>query len=429
MRPISCLLSLLALASAAQGQADYIAHEPLESAGFVKLWQLQLPLEAGQEVRDAYQVEDALYVATNDGHVYALHTDSGALRWMREVTTGGYRVTRPSHVGDRVVFVTTSQVTQYDRLSGEPIRRFNLRFPASSGNVSDGTHYYFGSLNRRFYSFDVQADFDTWKAGTNGSILSTPALFGEYLFVASDDGGVYACVAADKRFHWQTSTTGPNTADLVADERGVYVASRDRSLYSLNLVNGRVQWRTRLSGPLLVAPVVTPETAYQFESYDGLVAINTGLKDIEERVRWRLPRGLSMLTVLEAAAIVLTRDEAILVVDNQSGAVTAEISAPGFNLCVPRPTERSILLVSRDGRIFNAKPKGAPLVTRSDLRKAIYGADATATTSTRPATTRPSAPPAADSSRAAPQGPPVGGKSKVSRDYGRGSSPGAGEKP
>ncbi|MFO0838698.1 MAG: PQQ-binding-like beta-propeller repeat protein [Phycisphaerae bacterium] len=426
MRLALTFVALLFAGAVVRAEDDYIPNSGLDAAGFVKLWQLRLPLEPGQQVADAYSVDEALYVATKDGYVYALDIDTGALRWMHQVTTGGYRVLRPCHVGDRVIFVTASQSTQYDRLTGEPIRRTNLRYPAGSGLVGDNGQYFFGSLNRRFYCLGVNDDFETWKSGTNGSIVSTPALHGEVLYVASDDGGVYSCFTADKRFHWQSATTGANTADLVADERGVYVASRDRSLYLFDQQFGKVVWRARLSGPLTEAPSVTTEVAYQFESLDGLVAINTAVLDVQERVRWKLPRGRALLTVHENNAYVLSRQESILVVDNVDGNLISEIPAAGFGIPAPRPADALIMLGSADGRLFAAKPKGAPRVRREDVRKAIYGeaktADATPTT--QPAR-QPVIPPAAETGRAQ-AGPPAGGKSKVSRDFGRGGASGAG---
>lgn len=398
---------------------DFVPAEALEAAKLSKLWQLRLPLAPDQSITDAWLVDDQIYAATNDGYVYAVHADTGALRWMRQVTRSGYRMRKPAHAGQRVIFVTPTDVMQIDRLLGDHLSQLELDFPASSGAASDGALYFFGGVNGRFYAYGVTDNFQYWKAGARGPVVSTPAVNGDMLFVASDTGSVFACRTYDKRFRWEWTASGSVTADLTVTDDGVYVATLDNSLYLLDPNYGAVRWRARFSGPLYDPPVVSGRLIYQFSPDDGLVALDADQVEVGEPAqRWRFLPGRSLLTHVNELAAVLVRD-AVVLLDDATGAVKHEIPAPGMHLALPTPGSGVILLASPDGRLFAAAERGKRFVTRDDVRRALLPPPREAP-ATQPAAAAPPAPPVAESPVALP---PVGGKSKISREFGRTGQP------
>jgi outer membrane protein assembly factor BamB len=415
-----CLWLLVAGAcQPALGQADFIPPEPLQQAGLVKYWELQLLLEKGQRLQTAYLVDDHLYLGTQDGYAFAVHAPTGLLRWLRPITRSGYPVRRPCHVGDRVILVTPGDIQVYDRRTGDPLARHDLRFPAGTGATSDGERIVVGGLDGRLYALDVQTQYLQWRAVTGGPISSNPALQGEAVFVANDRGIVNACTRSDKTFRWRFAAYGPVTADLVADDRGVFVASRDFSLYLLDLGYGNVRWRARLSGPLYEAPVVTAEYAYQYCPADGLVAVDaTSIGNTEDRVRWKLPTGREALTVHDGRVFVLTQQDTIVAVSVKDGTVAATIPACGFTLPMPAPSSATIFLAAPDGRVFCARPRGVAPLQKEDILEALRSSGAGKEAGT------PAAQPAVQPVAKAEDwlatkwpGAPSGGKSNVSREY------------
>ncbi|MCK4340374.1 MAG: PQQ-binding-like beta-propeller repeat protein [Phycisphaerae bacterium] len=419
-----CLGTLIALHSpAALADEDFIPAPALHKAGLIKFWQLQLPLEADQVLLDAYLVDDQLYLGTQDGYVFAVHAYTGAIRWLKPVTRSGYRIRRPCHAGGRVIFVTPVDVQIYDRLSGEGRARRELRFPARTAAVSDGRRFFVGGLDNRIYAFRVDGLFLDWRAVTDGPITSLPAIHGENVYVANEGGTVYACTRDRKVARWPNPafTYGPITADLVVDDSGVYVASRDQSLYLFDLYGGLIRWRARLSSPLYEAPYVSRELAYQYSMTDGLVAVETGLDyEIEQRLRWKLPQGRQVLAVDQKYVYVRSLDEKLLAVAKKDGQVVHSIPAAGFTLGIPAQ-DTTIFLASPDGKLFCARPRGAPLLQQQDIAKALLPAEpgtADKTSAGRP-TTQPAAE-APDYLGTKRGGVPIGGKSKVSRDFEKG---------
>jgi outer membrane protein assembly factor BamB len=410
---------LIVLVPVVLAGADHVDDTALHEAGLAKFWQLRLPLQPGQVVADSYLVDDQIYVATRDGYAYAIHAPTGVIRWIKEVTTGGYRVRRPCHAGYRTIFVTPPAVMQYDRYSGEPIRKTELRFPSGSAPVSDGMRYYVGGIDQKMYAFYLDEDFEAWKARAGGQILARPALFDQYLYFAGSDGSIYACVAADKQFYGSAQVIGPVTADVAVDSENVYIATQDNSLHSFDRALRGVRWRVRFSGPLREPPDVAGDAAFQYCAEDGLVAVNTGTVGVEQRVRWTLPRGRRLLATDGGRAYVLSRDGNILVVQIADGDVLHTIAAPGFTLPMYSPGELALFIAARDGRVFCARKRGVPFPNPEQLRAALRvprrpgeeePAEAAEQVVEKPGPTE-------DYLQSKRPGPPIGGKSKVSREY------------
>ena len=133
---------------------------------------------------------------------------TGAIRWVKEVTTAGYPVMQPCHLGKRTIFVFPPAFVQYDRYTGRPILAVETRFPIGSPAVSDGLRFYIGGIDQKIYAFSPDQDFEIWKARADGQIVSRPEILGDYLYFAGDDGTVYACKAANKIFLLASPASG-----------------------------------------------------------------------------------------------------------------------------------------------------------------------------------------------------------------------------
>lgn len=414
-------IGLVVAAAPAQDAADYLERNQLVASGMAKYWQLQLPLAPRQTITNAYLVDDQIYAVTDDGFAYAIHARAGAIRWYKQVTTGGYALWAPCHSGDRTIFATPAEARQYDRHYGTAIRAIDFRFPAGAPPVSHAGLYFVGGTDNRVYAFRVDwgtvkdnlfGDYEVWKIATESRVLSRPAIFGDLLAFACDDGHVYGCRTSDKRGRWITSLGTSVTADLVADEKGVYVANRDNSLYLLEPATGKVSWRVRLSGPLYAPPVVTPDMVFQHSREDGLCAIKSATTFEGSRLQWKLPLATSLLTVAGDRGYFLSSDGTIVSASLATGEITHHIDAPGMTIPMPSPADSTIYLASRDGRIFCARPVGTPPLTAEDVQAAMR----VAPVDHGPAASAASREPAAERRRDA-GGPAVGGKSRVSKAY------------
>lgn len=410
-----CASAFLCGAAAAD---DFVSSEALHAARLSKYWQLHVPLPQGELVDHLFLVDDQLYATTPGGLAYAIDAATGAIRWAQQITSDGYELSRPCHVGNHVAFATPSSIRLYEKYTGRPVYEIKPRFPVASPPMSDGRSIFIGGLNERFYALGPFNGFENWKTSTAGPTMSTATTREKHVYFASDRGVVYGCTTGQKIKAWVFRTFGMITGDLVCDDNGVYVPSHDQSLYMIERRRGKMLWRARMSGPLLEAPVLTPELAYQFEQNDGLAAIELA-PIVDQRVRWKLERGRTLLTVHDGDAIVLSRDGALLVVREEDGAVRHEIPAAGLTMGVSWADRATAIIAGHDGRIFCVRPKGTPVLLASDVNAALVTAGRTAEPEPEPEATLKT-----DESEVGIEsprkGPPVGGKSKVTKQFGGG---------
>lgn len=410
-----CVLLFALFASPAFAQ-DYVSAEALREIGLTRFWQIQLPLGPDQRIVDAYLVDDQIYLMTQDSYAFAVHAPTGAIRWLRPIVGGNYRVPAPCHVEGRTVFATPPKVIIFDKVSGDPVQEFALRFPAGTGPVTDGARFFIGGLDGRYYAFPFGRDFAIWKVLTQGRIVAQPVVFGEHLFVGSTDGRVLACRSVDKGRHWIRSTSGPIVGNLEANERGVYVPSQDQSLYLMGLDTGTPRWRVRLGGKLNEGPVVTPDVVFQFVTEDGLVAIEADPLKRGERVRWKLPDTRKALSLHEGMVWTLTRDGRLQAVNVEDGVAHGGAAVNGLTLPMPSPDNATVFLASADGRVFCARPVGVDPLQAEQVRLALLGdPEAEATDENEEPVVVIEEP----TTVTVPPGPALGGKSKISKSYGR----------
>jgi len=130
--------------------------------------------------------------------------------------------------------------------------------------------FYGGSVDGVVYALDLQSGRTNWQFYTDGPIRFAPAVWRDRLFVASDDGHLYALATADGRVLWK-QRGGPDHRAVLGNERlisrwpargGPVVAddiayfaagiwpSEGIHIYALEAETGRVVWRNSDSGGL-----------------------------------------------------------------------------------------------------------------------------------------------------------------------------------
>ena len=357
--------------------APLIDDAQLERAGLRKFWEARLPLGAKDVLEDGYLLDEALYVTSEGGGVYALKADVGLLRWGADLTERDYTIFPPTHVrtadgAGPVVIPTTTEIFVFDRFLGELIERFTPEFATGGGAVAYDHRLFIGSAGGRFYSVvfnhpRLDKPFKRWEVKVGGPVTARPVLYqGDHLLFASQDGVVYSCRAADKAFSWSYRTGGPIFGDPMVDAGGAYVASSDRSLYKLHPGVGKVLWRTRFPQPLQDGPVVAGQTVYQYCPGHGLTALDAGTGS----EKWRQADGRFLAAHSPAGDVVFTADHRIVVVDHESGDVQATIDAPMIIKPVVNTLDDSVFLLGSEGRVVCIRLGNVPYLLRQQVTAA-----------------------------------------------------------
>jgi outer membrane protein assembly factor BamB len=177
-----------------------------------------------------FVVSGFVYVGSNDGHVYALNADNGALIW---------KYPRKGQVG-----------------------------AVDSRPQASGPLVYVGSDDHYVYALNSRTGARVWRFKTEARVRSSPLLAGGTVFVGSDDGNLYALRADDGALMWSLPLGGPvesspvfsNTGDSSTplDDRMMYVVGGGY-FWAINPGTRAVSWRYWLGGLVTSRPVVSPD--------------------------------------------------------------------------------------------------------------------------------------------------------------------------
>ena len=87
-----------------------------------------------------------------------------------------------------------------------------------------------------------------WKFKTNGRVISTPAVLGDVVYIASTDGSLYAVNRADGTQKWKFDSKGPIASSPAVAGGVVIVSSVDGLIYGVDASTGAQKWTFKTKG-------------------------------------------------------------------------------------------------------------------------------------------------------------------------------------
>jgi eukaryotic-like serine/threonine-protein kinase len=155
---------------------------------------------------------------------------------------------------------------------------------------------------------------ERWKFATGKPVKARPAVIGDALYLASDNGFLYKLDKRSGAQRWRAqidrgsppripaSQEGSRWdrygSSIVADGKRLYVGSRDGTLYALDLASGKEQWRVAAKDMMTATPALYRDLLL-FADYKGLVQA-VGAND--GKVRWTYDAKLPVAGDLVVAA-------------------------------------------------------------------------------------------------------------------------------
>ena len=374
-------LSLVLLAASGcaglSPRARVKAAEQIETSSFYKYWAAQVPVRAGDAVRQTYLVDDNLYVITEGGDVFAVHADHGLLRWGTNLAPRGFTIYPPSHLRSDtddgpVLFVTTARAVVLDRYNGDELFSAALPFPPAGGGVGDMLRLILGSGDGYVYSMIWNHPrrsglVEQWRLRAGAPVTTSIASLDEdWLYFATQKGAVVCCGASDKAFGWVQQLGDSVVATPFLDDSGVYVPCLDRSLYRIDPTYGDVYWRHRFPSPLREAPVVIGNVCYQYCPDDGLRAVDVDRGEL----RWQRPDGRSVAAAGPAEVAIKTTSGTVDVVSSVTGETLRSVAVGKDRGVALNVRDETLYLTGPKGGIECLRSKGAPYLTRQETAAA-----------------------------------------------------------
>jgi outer membrane protein assembly factor BamB len=234
--------------------------------------------------------EGAVYIACDDGCLYAHDLRNGAEKWSFEIGKRIHRDRTPFLVGEKgVVYFSTpfEGIYSLDTHAAERGYTEHNLFETAGAIVStpaiiDGTAF-FGSMDGHIYAVNVLSKKEIWRFKTTGSVVSSPLIANQTLYCGSDDQHLYSLDTKTGQEKWRFKTTGPVVSSPAISDEMILFGSRDKHLYALDPKDGTLKWRFKTSGQVDSSPAVA-DGIVCFGSHDGYmyaVDFRTGRK------KWR----------------------------------------------------------------------------------------------------------------------------------------------
>ena len=221
-------------------------------------------------------VGDLVYVGGYNGKVYAINSDSGALRWVYP-------------------------------------REGNLE-PIVSGVVAALGKVYFGCSDGKVYALDAATGDKQWEFQTEDKIWSTPAIEGGTLYIGSFDRKLYALSATDGSKKWEFEAEGAIASTPLVYNNTVYIGSFDRYLYAIDATDGSEKWNFMAEKWFWTRPVAGNNTIYA-PCFDGKVyAFDAGDGDKVAEFDLGSP-ACSWPVLVDSAVIVATEEGKVYSID------------------------------------------------------------------------------------------------------------------
>lgn len=214
--------------------------------------------DAGSGLRATVVVTDsAVFMGTTNRQLLALSTRSGRRHWVQRLE--GEIASELVRSG-RTLFMTTAE------------------------------------WNGRVHARDVARGKGVWRRDT-GPARFSPLIEGGIVYVASDDGHVYALRSEDGEQIWRINLRGRTSATPLSAGDALIVGTSADTLYRIAKQNGAVTARAAVTGSMSAAPAMNGDTII-VGTHEGDVL---GVSAQSLRTLWRVRTGAPILAAPIAA--------------------------------------------------------------------------------------------------------------------------------
>ncbi len=355
-------ISLMAGISGCSQQTD--THESLRSSeplpdlsqvGLKRSWQRSLPMGANEHIREAWRINNSIYVTTTHARLARIDAKSGVLAFDKELGRENLQIYRPIELkqpgpgtfGEALV-ATRSGALVFNMATGDLIRSGNFGVSVSCAPVIVGETICIGGAGR-YYGFYVDRFNRRWSKSMPGDLFfSTPVVVGDQVVLASKNGILQSINPVDGDWKWEgRKTNGEVLAGLAADARNVYVPSMDQRLYAFSVARGAEMWQAQLEGTLDQTPALGGSVVLCPARGKGLFAISRQ----DGSRKWMAPGVESVATITGNHAWVGDVEGNLKSLNVETGEQISSAQIPDAAFFVRNGDDDAVFVINRSGTV------------------------------------------------------------------------------
>jgi outer membrane protein assembly factor BamB len=198
---------------------------------------------------------DLLFFGNDRGEVYALDIDSGKQEW--KFRAGGPIVAAPA-ADEAAVYIASRDGNLYARYADTGREKWTYRSggPLNSSPIAAGASVLLRNENGGLLSLNAETGDAEWQFAIQASSTSQPAVMGSSAFITDDGGTLYAVDMRSGAEQWHFDSDGGSIGGLAIADGIIYFGTRDRHVYAISATSGSLMWQYPLADAVDTCPAV-----------------------------------------------------------------------------------------------------------------------------------------------------------------------------
>ncbi|MBL4698494.1 MAG: PQQ-binding-like beta-propeller repeat protein [Phycisphaerales bacterium] len=300
-----------------------INHADWADAGYEWQWTGFPPLQPGAVLDHATAYEDILVFQGSGSTLSVLETNTGKVRWSRQVDRPSTVFQESVRVGDTLYTASDTDLYEINIRNGNTLDRDALGTLVNTSPLIVNNLAIFGTLSGELFAWQMTNDFELWSYKFDGPIQVPAISIGDGFIAAISEGGDLRTLEAINAHSGMTvRIAGGTEANLLTDNIGIYVASKDQSLYAFDIEDGFRFWRQRSNAPVTVQHTLFEGVVYATTASTGLTAIDSATGETiwtnESVTGW-------VMTVVDSTELIVWSGIELLVIDRDRGDVISRM--------------------------------------------------------------------------------------------------------
>jgi cobaltochelatase CobN len=306
------------------------------------------PLNGGEGSASTAAISgDKIFVGSKNGHIYCINASSGETIWNKRIEHSpawwGVASSPLVYENENMVFVTTFSNNASNNgtlhvldFNGSELWSISTGdiFYYTSPAIAEGNVFFAGNLtNHTLYCVNISTHNILWLFNTSTQIKSTPAIWNNTVFFASEDR-MYTIDVFSGEEIWNNSFSCVMSSPAVSNGK-VYIGSSDKKMYCYDGLTGVELWNCSVDGVIQSSPVIANDTVFFGTSVFGAVADGTvyALNTTDGSIIWSYCINQCVMSspAVSDGILFIGADDGRVYAFGEKPAITAKIRIEGKN--------------------------------------------------------------------------------------------------